>query len=159
MMINCCNLECFKMEWQLVKSIMQTLFYRKIITDMALLLVQHSYILIFSNLNFMATREFLSSFDRYFRFTNLSSIVSVSPVLISRTSTSLLLASSSSSSSMLNSGGGYGLEFVQKIVSAKQSVRLLLVALWKVFYESLSRISLGNIKPSADKNCPSVRNC
>ena len=159
MMINCRNLECFKMEWQLVKSIMQTLFYCKIITDMALLLVQHSYILIFSNLNFMATREFPSSFDRYFRFTNLSSIVSVSPVLISRTSTSLLLASSSSSSSMLNSGGGYGLEFVQKIVSAKQSVRLLLVALWKVFYESLSRISLGNIKPSADKNCPSVRNC
>ena len=55
--------------------------------------------LIFSNLCFMATREFLSSFERYFRFTNLLNIVSVSPVPISTTSTSLLLALSSSSSS------------------------------------------------------------
>ena len=52
--------------------------------------------LIFFNLSFMVIREFLSSFDSYIRFSNLSSIASASPVLISTTSTSLLLASSSS---------------------------------------------------------------
>ena len=58
--------------------------------------------LIFSNLSFMATREFLSSIDRSFRFINQSSIVSTSPVPISTTSISLLLASSSSLSSSLS---------------------------------------------------------
>ena len=57
--------------------------------------------LIFSNLSFMVTREFLSSVDRSFRFTNLSSFVIAVPILT--TSTSLLLASSSSSSSSSSS--------------------------------------------------------
>ena len=43
---------------------------------MALVFVQHSY------LSFMATKEFLPSFDRYFWFTSLSSIASASPVLV-----------------------------------------------------------------------------
>ena len=68
-------------------KIYQTNFFStyKIIIDITLLFVQHS------------RQEFLSSFDRYFRFAKLSSIVGASPVLIS-TSSSLLLASSSSSS-------------------------------------------------------------
>ena len=45
MMLNFCNLKCFKVKYQLIKSIMQTLFYHKIIIDMALLFVQHSYLL------------------------------------------------------------------------------------------------------------------
>ena len=45
MMLNFCNLKCFKTKYQLIKSIMQTLFYHKIIIDMALLFVQHSYLL------------------------------------------------------------------------------------------------------------------
>ena len=79
----------------------------------------------------MAAREFLSSFDRYYRFTNPSSIVSASPVPISITSASLLLTSLSSSllsplseatsffsktfgQKRLNRGGGYGLEISVK---------------------------------------------
>ena len=56
MMLNCCNLKFLKIE--LVKPIIVCFLFST---------------LIFSNLNFMATREFLSSFDGYFRFTNLSS--------------------------------------------------------------------------------------
>ena len=112
---------------------------------------------IFSNLNFMATREFLSSFDRHFRFTNLSSIVSVSPVPISTTSTSLLLASSSSSSSsssslILSSSKATSfrsphslltVELAMDCGSCKKQFPLnsvsanYLPALQKVFYESL----------------------
>ena len=55
--------------------------------------------LIFSNLSFKATRKFLYSFDRYFRFTNLSSIVSASPVPISATSTLSLSSSLSEATS------------------------------------------------------------
>ena len=45
MILNCCNLKCFKMEYELVKSIIQTLFQNKIITDMAFLFAEHSYLL------------------------------------------------------------------------------------------------------------------
>ena len=44
--INCSNLKCFKTKYQLLKSIIQTLFQHKII-DMALLFAQHSYLLLF----------------------------------------------------------------------------------------------------------------
>ena len=67
----------------------------------------------------MATRDFHSSFHRSFRFTNLSSIVSTSPVPILITSTSLLLASSSSLSSTLPEATSFGLlhSFLRKSVA------------------------------------------
>ena len=89
--------------------------------------------LIFFNLFFMVTREFLSPFDSYLRFTNLPSIASASPAPISTTSTSILLASSSLSQATsfrslhsalfrspifshkrLNRGGSYKLEIPVK---------------------------------------------
>ena len=45
MMLNCFNLKCFKMKYQLVKCIVATLFEHEIITDIALLFIQHSYLL------------------------------------------------------------------------------------------------------------------
>ena len=84
----------------------------------------------------MATIEFLSSFDSYFRFTNLSRTVSASPVQISTTSTSLLdfniiiifviiiiwshfiyitaFFSKIFGHNRMNRGGGYGLEITVK---------------------------------------------
>ena len=53
----------------------------------------------YANWSFMVRKDFFS-FDRSFRFTNLSSIVSASPVPILTTPKSLLLASSSSFSSL-----------------------------------------------------------
>ena len=86
--------------------------------------------LIFFNLFFMVTREFLSPFDSYLRFTNLPSIASASPAPISTTSTSILLASSQATSfrplhsalfrspifshKRLNHGGSYKLEIPVK---------------------------------------------
>ena len=45
MMLNCFNLKCFKTKYQLVKCIAAILFEYEIITGIALLFVQHSYLL------------------------------------------------------------------------------------------------------------------
>ena len=95
--------------------------------------------LIFFNLPFMVTREFLSSFNSYLRFTNLSSIVSTSPVLISTTSTSLLLASSLSEASSFRSPHS----FLRYSATKGRSVEVALD--WKfqlnIFYMIKKRLS------------------
>ena len=44
MMLNCCNWKCFKTKYQLVNSIIQTLFYHKVVIDIALLFFQHPFL-------------------------------------------------------------------------------------------------------------------
>ena len=45
MMLNSWKLKCFKTKYQPVKSIIQTLLYHKVIIEIALLFVHHSYLL------------------------------------------------------------------------------------------------------------------
>ena len=62
-MLNCCNLKCFKTKCELLKSVIQALFWPKITIYMALLFVQHSYLLTAEKMNF-STEDFFSKCDQ-----------------------------------------------------------------------------------------------